>query len=108
MKIALTALVTAAACFAFTAATGLASHSVRQAQVTVRVGDYVKIPGLDLACLYQAHDPAKKERGAIMYCNRPSDTNPDDRAASLEISKYHFNVSATGATAWTASIWRHP
>jgi hypothetical protein len=108
MKIALTALVTAAACFAVMAATGLAAHSTRQAQIVVRVGDYVKIPGLDLACLYQARDPAKKERGQIMYCTRPSDTNPDDRAAALQISKYHFNVSATGATGWTTTIWRHP
>jgi len=108
MKIALTALVTAAVCFAFTAATGLASHSSQKATVVVRIGDYVKIPALDLACLYQPKDPDKKEQGPIMYCNRPSDTNPDDKAASLLISKSHFKVSATGASTWTATIWRHP
>jgi len=108
MKIALTALATAAACFAFTAATGLASRSSRQATVVVRIGDYVKIPALDLACLYQAHDSTKQEQGPVMYCDRPSDTNPDSKAAALLISKAHFKVAATGASSWTATIWRHP
>ena len=114
MKIALTALVTAAACFALTAATGLASHSSQKAQVSekatvvVRIGDYVKVPALDLACLYQPHDTSKQEQGPVLYCDRPSDTNPDSKAAALLISKSHFKVSATGASSWTATIWRHP
>jgi hypothetical protein len=108
MKIALTALVTAAVCFAVGAATGLASRSSQQTTVTVRIGDYLKIPALDLSCLTEAKDPNKQEAGPIVYCFRTSNRNPDDKPAALVISKTHFKVAATGATGWTATIWRHP
>ncbi len=108
MKIALTAVLTAAACFAFTAATGLASHRSQLADVTLRVGDYVKLPALDLACFYPARDPDHHERGPILSCSRTSDTNPDDKPATLQVSKYHFKIAATGASTWTSTVWRHP
>jgi len=109
MKIALTSLVTAAVCFGITSATGLASHSSTHGRgVTIPVGQVVNFPALDLSCLYPAKDPDHQERGAILYCNRPSDTNPDDKPASLLVSKYHFKVSATGASGWTYTVWRHP
>ena len=108
MKLALTAIVTAAICFAVTAATGLASHSSQKTTYTVRIGDYLKIPGVDLSCLSEAKDPNKQEAGPILYCFRTSNRNPDDKPAVLVISKNHFKVAATGATGWTATIWRHP
>ena len=108
MKFVLTAVVTAAVCFAVTAATGLASHASHKTTIAVRVGDYVNIPAVDLSCLSEAKDPNKQERGAILYCFRTSNHNPDDKPATLVISKSHFKASATGASSWTATIWRHP
>jgi hypothetical protein len=108
MRVALTAVATAVACFAVTAATGLASHSSTKTTYTVRVGDYLKIPAVDLSCLTEANDPNKQEAGPIIYCFRTSDRDPDDKPAVLVISKSHFKVAATGASGWTATIWRHP
>ena len=108
MKIALTAIVTAAVCVGITAATGFASRSAEKTTYTVRIGDYLKIPAVDLSCLTEAKDSSKQEAGPIIYCFRTSNRNPDDRPAALVISKSHFKVSASGATAWTATIWRHP
>ena len=104
MKIALTAIVTAAVCLAATAASGLASHSSRKTTIAVKVGDYLKIPAVDLSCLSEAKDPNKQEAGAIIYCFRTSNRNPDDKPAVLVISKNHFKVAATGATGWTATV----
>jgi hypothetical protein len=108
MKIALTAIVTAAVCFAVTAATGFASHSSQKTTIAVKVGDFLNIPAVDLSCLTEKKDPNKQEAGPIVYCYRTSDRNPDDKPAVLVISKNHFKVAATGATGWTATVWRHP
>jgi hypothetical protein len=108
MKIALTAILTAAICFAVTAATGFASRSSQKTTIAVRIGDFLNIPAVDLSCLSKAKDPNKQEAGPIVYCYRTSNRNPDDKPAVLEISKNHFKAAATGATGWTATIWRHP
>ena len=107
MKITLTALVTAAVCFAITATTGFASHRSRTI-ITLRVGDNVYIPsvqGLDCSVDY--------DRRASFNC---TDGGPGLGAdvtwfynrVEVETRASPTSVIRRAPAGWTYHVWRFP
>ena len=74
MKIILTAAITAAICFAFTAATGFASHNDNAYFHTMKPGDTAWFPALDLTCVYgntggASNRPVRTQKPSQIYCS---------------------------------------
>jgi hypothetical protein len=59
---------------AVVAAPALGSHHAVKRDVTLRTGDYVTIPTLDLECQISRHDPDGHLTGPIIFCDRYSES----------------------------------
>jgi hypothetical protein len=108
MKIALTALVTAVACFATTATTGFASHRTSSSYITVHIGEFVYFKGLDVACSTSKADPDHQDRGPIAYCARASEIKNKTHTASVGMSLYHFRLGRSHSNYWDYTVARNP
>jgi hypothetical protein len=91
--ILITAVVTAAVAFGITAATGFAHGAARSRVITIRPGETVYAPGLDLSCLYEKPNPAVKLT-LNLTCSRASDDSGITAGASFE--KYKITLNSAG------------
>ena len=56
---------------------------------TLRIGESLHVPGLDLWCSSWRRDPDRLEEGPILYCNRYSTRN----SRAVTASRWRFTVS---------------
>jgi hypothetical protein len=110
MKTALvTALLTAAVCFAVTATTGFASQDTASRHLpAVKIGDDLTIPSLDLYCAVYRTDPDHLEVGPILYCNRNSADSQHANSRGFGASRFHIFVSTANGNANGYTVTRSP
>jgi hypothetical protein len=106
-----TATVTAVACILIAAGVGLATR--RSSNVlTMRPGDLLVVPSVDVSCQLFATDPDHHDPGPLLFCDRNSVANnprkPGTVSASLGASRYHFRLGASGSAAWVDTVTRSP
>jgi hypothetical protein len=108
LRIGITALATAAFCVAVTAAIALPANSRSHSIVTVKIGDDIVIPGLDLFCSTSPTDADHHDPGPMMYCDRNSVRGRSSIPASLGVSRFHMRIGRTGSNYWAYSVARVP
>jgi hypothetical protein len=96
MKIILTAAITAAICFAITAATGFASRNDNAYFHTMKPGDTAWFPKLDLTCEYgdtggASNRPDRTQTPREVYCSTYSHAT-----AGMRITKRSYIVNHYG------------
>jgi hypothetical protein len=80
------------------AAPALGSHHAGNRDITLRTGDYVIIPTLDLECQISRHDPDRHLTGPIIFCDRYSESG---HSWSVTISRRWIQVfNAPGYRVW--------
>ena len=95
MKTIITIVATALVCTMLYAVPATSSTTARK---TIRIGDYVTVPALDLGCATFRKDPNKTEPGPGMYCSRESSAEGEDSAA-VYITRYRIII-------WNTSGYR--
>ncbi len=108
----LTAMGTTAACLLFATATGFATQRASGNVLTMRAGDLLIVPGVDLSCDLFKTDPDHHDTGPLLFCNRNSvANNPKDAtslSASFGASRFHLRLEPSGSGSWEYTVTRSP
>jgi hypothetical protein len=75
---------------------------------TIKVGDGIIIPSLDLGCFVAAVDEQHVDPGPSMGCFRQSMIRSKAISASFEVTRYHIRLIASGTGYLADTITRSP
>jgi hypothetical protein len=78
----------------------LGSHHAARRDITVRTGDYLAIPTLDVSCSVFGSDPAGHLTGPIFYCHRRSVSH----SWNVTVSRRWIQVGNPQGYI----VWQHP
>jgi hypothetical protein len=104
LKVGLTAAITAAACFAVTATTGVARQEAPYQFVTVAPDSRIMIPSLDLGCRVWAQGAdiaTPADPGPLMVCGQES--TGILKGVTVQMSLSHMRLSDGKKDVYTAT-----